>query len=69
MIEFQKQYPPPASFRRPDGSARFAFMTFVMRNDSFVPGALVFAHALRQQRTQADLGRKPLAGNSYLSPC
>jgi glycogenin glucosyltransferase len=55
MIDFHKQYPSPASFRRPDGSARFAFMTFVMRNDSFVPGALVFAHALRQQRTQADL--------------
>ncbi len=55
MIDFQKQYPPPASFKRPDGSTRFAFMTFVMRNDSFTPGALVFAYALRQQRTQADL--------------
>lgn len=55
MIDFQKQYPPPASFKRSDGSTRFAFMTFVMRNDSFTPGALVFAHALRQQRTQADL--------------
>ncbi len=55
MIDFQKQYPPPASFRRPDGSARFAFMTFIMRNDSFVPGALVFAYALRRQKTQADL--------------
>ncbi len=55
MIDFQRQYPPPTSFHRSDGSARFAFMTFVMRNDSFVPGALVFAYALRQQRTQADL--------------
>jgi glycogenin glucosyltransferase len=55
MLDFPRLYPPPASFRRPDGSARYAFMTFVMRNDSFVPGALVFAHALRRQPTQADL--------------
>ena len=55
MIDIHNQYPPPASFQRPDGSARFAFMTFVMRNDSFVPGALGFAYALRQLGTQADL--------------
>ena len=32
-----------------------AYVTFVMRNDSFIPGALVFAYALRQQETTADL--------------
>jgi glycogenin glucosyltransferase len=55
MIDFCAQYPPPASFKRPDGSSRFAFMTFVMRNDGFVPGALVFAYALRRQHTHAAL--------------
>lgn len=55
MIDFQKEYPPPTLYKRPDGSARYAFMTFVIRNDSFLPGALVFAYALRQLHTQADL--------------
>jgi glycogenin glucosyltransferase len=55
MFDFSTQYPPPDSFHHPDGSLRFAYMTFVMRNDSFVPGALVFAHALRRQRTRAGL--------------
>lgn len=32
-----------------------AFVTTVIKNDSYVPGALVLAHALRQQETQADL--------------
>ncbi len=35
--------------------SRYAYVTFVMRNDSFIPGALVFAYALRQQDTKADL--------------
>ncbi len=35
--------------------AKHAYVTFVMRNDSFIPGALVFAYALRQQETTADL--------------
>ena len=32
-----------------------AYVTFIIRNDSFLPGALVFAHALRKQNTSKDL--------------
>ena len=34
---------------------KFAYVTFIIRNDSYLPGALVFAYALRLQKTQADL--------------
>ncbi|TVP94901.1 MAG: hypothetical protein EA374_05305 [Acholeplasmatales bacterium] len=36
-------------------TAKQAFVTFVMRNDAFIPGALVFAYALRRQESRADL--------------
>jgi alpha-N-acetylglucosamine transferase len=55
MIDPSSMYPPPSTYKKQDGSSRFCFMTFVMRNDSFIPGALVFAFALRQMHTQADL--------------
>lgn len=32
-----------------------AYVTFIIRNDSFLPGALVFGYALRLQKTEADL--------------
>ncbi len=32
-----------------------AYVTFVMRNDAYVPGALVFAYAIRAQGASADL--------------
>ncbi len=32
-----------------------AFVTFIIRNDSYLPGALVFAYGLRLQNTQNDL--------------
>lgn len=32
-----------------------AFVTFIIRNDSYMPGALVFAFALRLQKTKNDL--------------
>lgn len=32
-----------------------AYVTFIIRNDSYLPGALVFAYALKLQKTQADL--------------
>lgn len=35
--------------RRQDGQTRFAYVTFLMRNDSYLPGALMIAYALRQQ--------------------
>ncbi len=32
-----------------------AYVTFIIRNDSFLPGALVFGYALRLQKTENDL--------------
>jgi glycogenin glucosyltransferase len=32
-----------------------AFVTFIIRNDSYLPGALVFAYGLRLQKTKNDL--------------
>jgi glycogenin glucosyltransferase len=49
------RYPLPALMKRPDGSARFAYVTFLMLNDFYLPGSLVVAYALRQMGTQADL--------------
>jgi hypothetical protein len=34
---------------KPDGSARYAFVSFLMLNDSYLPGALVVGYALRKQ--------------------
>lgn len=48
-------FPSPAQMHRPDGRRRYAFVTFVMLNDNYLPGALVLAHALRKQDTGADL--------------
>jgi len=45
----------PADMKREDGSSRFAYVTFVMMNDSYVPGALLMAYGLRRQWTEADL--------------
>jgi alpha-N-acetylglucosamine transferase len=45
----------PDSMKRADGSSRFAFVTFLMLNDSYLPGVLVLAYALREQNTRADL--------------
>ncbi len=35
--------------------SKYAYVTFIIRNDSYLPGALVFAYALRLQNTKADL--------------
>ncbi|HNT76612.1 MAG TPA: glycosyltransferase [Anaerolineae bacterium] len=48
-------YPLPDCMTHPDGAARFAFVTFLMLNDSYLPGALLLAYALRRQKTRADL--------------
>ena len=45
----------PDAVKRADGRARFAYVTFVMMNDSYVPGALLLAYGLRRQWTEADL--------------
>ena len=34
---------------------RNAYVTFVMRNDSFIPGALVLTHSIKKYQTQHDL--------------
>ncbi len=49
------RYPSPAEMRYPEGDARFAYVTLLMFNDTYLPGVLTLAHALRQQQTQADL--------------
>ena len=35
--------------------SKYAYVTFIIRNDSYLPGALVFAYALRMQETKHDL--------------
>ncbi len=34
---------------------KYAYVTFIIRNDSYLPGALVFAYGLRLQQTKYDL--------------
>jgi len=35
--------------------SRYAYVTCLIRNDSYLPGALLLAHSLREQETPADL--------------
>ncbi len=35
--------------------SKYAYVTFIIRNDSYMPGALVFAYALKLQKTKYDL--------------
>jgi alpha-N-acetylglucosamine transferase len=51
----REEYWAPGRMVKTDGSARFAFVTFLMLNDSYLPGALLLAYALRKQHTRADL--------------
>ena len=48
-------FPKPTQMRQPNGRSRYAFVTFLMLNDSYLPGVLLLAHGLRRQKTQADL--------------
>lgn len=41
--------------RQPNGRSRYAYVTFLMLNDGYLPGVLVLAHGLRRQKTEADL--------------
>lgn len=34
---------------------KYAYVTFIIRNDSYLPGALVFAYGLKKQHTEHDL--------------
>lgn len=45
----------PVSMTREDGSRKYAFVTFIMMNDSFLPGALMSAYGLRKENYDADL--------------
>lgn len=45
----------PSYAKRPDGSRRFAYVTFLMCNDSYLPGALLSAYSLRGKGADADL--------------
>lgn len=49
------EFSPPPQMKRPNGRSRFAYVTLLMLNDSYLPGVLLLAHGLRQQKTQADL--------------
>ena len=51
----RREYEVPNEFKRADGTRRFAFVTVMMLNDSFLPGALMLVHALQKQKTKADL--------------
>jgi len=55
LSTLKKVYNYPAEMKRDDGSSRYAFVTFLMRNDNYLPGALLFGYCLREKRTQADL--------------
>jgi len=48
-------FPTPTPMRQPNGRSHHAFVTFLMLNDSYLPGVLLLAHGLRRQKTQADL--------------
>ncbi len=48
-------FPKPQTMRQPNGRSHHAFVTFLMLNDSYLPGVLLLAHGLRRQKTQADL--------------
>ena len=45
----------PHQMNDPNGKSRFAYVTFVMLNDNYLPGALVAGSSLRRQSTQAEL--------------
>ena len=45
----------PTQMRQPNGRSHYAFVTFLMLNDSYLPGVLLLAHGLRRQKSQADL--------------
>jgi glycogenin glucosyltransferase len=48
-------FPKPTQMRQPNGRSHHTYVTFLMLNDSYLPGVLLLAHGLRRQKTQADL--------------
>lgn len=45
----------PNVMRRKDGKRKYAFVTFIMMNDNFLPGGLMLAYGLRRGNYDADL--------------
>jgi len=41
--------------RRTSNNVQYAYATFIIRNDGFLPGALLYAYGLRLQQTKADI--------------
>ncbi|NOR44782.1 MAG: hypothetical protein GQ534_04280 [Candidatus Delongbacteria bacterium] len=54
MKDFFTQFKAPENMKRPDGSSRFAFVTFLMMNDSYMASTLLMAYGLKKQNSQAD---------------
>ena len=55
LSSLKKKYIYPEQMKRENGTSRYAFVTFLMRNDNYLPGALMFAFSLREKGTKADL--------------
>ncbi len=53
-FDFDKNYPLPTDMIREDGSKKYAFVTFLMMNDSYVASALMMAYGLKLQNSKAD---------------
>ena len=54
MKDFFSQFKAPEGMKRCDGSSRFAFVTFLMMNDSYMASTLLMAYGLKKQNSQAD---------------
>ena len=51
---FFDQFKDKPSMKRKDGSSRFAFVTFLMMNDSYLASSLMMAYGLQKQKSEAD---------------
>ncbi len=54
MKDFFSQFKAPGNMKRADGTSRFAFVTFLMMNDSYLASSLLLAYGLKKQNSQAD---------------
>lgn len=54
MTDLFSQFKAPINMKRPDGSSKFAFVTFLMMNDSYLASTLLLAYGLKKQNSQAD---------------
>ncbi len=54
MKDFFSQFKAPKDMKRPDGTSRFAFVTFLMMNDSYLASTLLLAYGLKKLNSKAD---------------